>query len=70
MGHHSRVSALCCNSDDLCLYSGAQDRFVLQWDARTLPVREEEEEEATDKKRDMINPYTVDAWSSSDEENS
>ncbi len=72
LGHHSRVSALCCNSAALCLYSGGQDRFILQWDARQAAQREQDEQEEGEEKKATaaINPYTVDTWSSSDEEDS
>jgi hypothetical protein len=69
-GHHSRVTSLCCNSAALCLYSGGQDRFILQWDARPTAGREEDDTDAEEKRANQINPYTVDTWSSSDDENS
>lgn len=72
VGHHSRVSALCCHSAGLSLYSGGQDRFILQWDARppvsSLKEDEEEGDDDKGKKSGTINPYTVDRWSSSEDE--
>lgn len=67
VGHHSRVLAVCCNSAALCAFTGGQDRFILQWDARPPIPRGEDTDGG---KTGTINQYTVDTWSSSEEENS
>ena len=70
VSHHSRVSALCCNAGGLSIYSGGLDRFVLQWDDRppASSLLENTEEEEEKKGAGPINPYTVDTWSSSSDE--
>jgi len=70
VGHYGSVFGMVYSPEDLTLYSCGRDRFILAWDtplhreaARTSKMKETEGEDTKD-----INPFTVDAWSSDEEQ--
>ncbi|XP_023328681.1 DNA excision repair protein ERCC-8 [Eurytemora carolleeae] len=67
-GHLYNVNCLDLGRAKVQLYSGGRDRFILQWDtplqiAAARASKEEHREERKD-----INPYTVDTWTSDEDE--
>eukprot|EP00088_Acartia_fossae_P018314 TRINITY_DN2057_c0_g1_i1.p1 TRINITY_DN2057_c0_g1~~TRINITY_DN2057_c0_g1_i1.p1 ORF type:complete len:410 (+),score=71.74 TRINITY_DN2057_c0_g1_i1:104-1333(+) len=70
VGHFSSVYTLAHSSADTVLYSGGRDRFILQWDPplSIAAALASKTEESTKEESSKLTQYTVDTWSS-DEEN-
>jgi len=71
-GHFSKVYTLSYSKRNSVLYSGGRDRFILEWDsslmisaARAAKVVDEVE---SDCKNTKLKQFTVDTWSSSEDE--
>jgi len=73
VGHYSTVYSVSFSSRDTVLYSGGRDRFILQWDPPLRISAAQASKYVADEKKNKrndgeIKQYTVDTWSSDEEE--
>merc|ERR1712098_280078 len=67
VGHCGSVYCAVGSWDSLALFSGGRDRFILQWNTQ-LHINAATAAKVKDCDTGEINPYTVDAWSSDEDE--